>query len=111
MGNEFEPKSEAPNLRPQGEKDLSALYTPEVTERIKSLILRLEVPTIVKEQLLANVDNYDRRDLIDMLVRYFTALKKIDGDDRRAKAELEEARKRLQDSVEADRISNPDSVW
>lgn len=111
MGNEFEPKPEAPHFRPQGEEDLSVLYTPEVTERIKSLILRLEAPAVVKEQLLANVDNYDRRDLIDMLVRYFTALKKIDGDDRRAKVELEEARKRLQDSVEADRISNPDSVW
>ena len=87
------------------------IYSPEITERAKRLIMQVDVPDIIKEHMIENIDVYDRAELIRMLWRYFERNRVIREREDRDKRELEEAHKRYLDALDLERKDNHDEIW
>lgn len=91
------------------EKDID-IYSPEITERVIKLIRRVDMPEIMKEHLIENIDKWDRAQLIQILWRYFERVKKIQEGEEKDKRELEEAQRHFLDALELDHKYKWD-VW
>ncbi len=86
------------------------LYSPEITQRVINLIKKTDIPDIIKQHYIENIDKYDRAQLIRILGKYFERLKEINETDRKNKLEMEEAQRRFLDDLELEKKSQ-NIVW
>lgn len=110
-----ETKTGGENISPERHQDKKKddidIYSPEITERVIKLIRKVDIPEVLKEHLIANIDNYDRAELVRMLGKYFERNKAIREDEEKTLREYEEARKRLMDAIEVNKQSDQNDVW
>lgn len=86
------------------------LYSPEITQRVINLIKKTDIPEVVKQHYIENIDKYDRAQLIRILGKYFERLKEINETDRKNKLEMEEAQRKFLDALELEKKSQ-NIVW
>lgn len=86
------------------------LYSPEITQRVINLIKKTDIPDIVKQHYIENIDKYDRAQLIRILGKYFERLKEINETDKKNKLEMEEAQRKFLDDLELEKKSQ-NIVW